>query len=119
MAATRQSLADILGGLAIARPAAPIVAKRQAGRWCSAGRPAAARLAALLTTAVLLLAEAALVLLPSPATADTTAMGGVAGDVYPIANSDIRMEAETVQAVCYRYFAEFRVDFKFVNSGEA
>ena len=68
--------------------------------------------------AVLFLVITALVLVPSPAAADTTAVGGVAGDLYPIANNDIRMESETVQAICYRYLAEFRVDFKFVNSGE-
>ena len=28
------------------------------------------------------------------------------------------MEAETVQAVCYREFAEYRVDFTFTNVGE-
>jgi hypothetical protein len=62
---------------------------------------------------------AALGFAPSSAFADTTALGGVAGDLYPTANNDIRMEAETVQAICYRYVAEFHVDFEFVNSGDA
>ena len=75
--------------------------------------------AAFVCPAVLFLVITALMLVPSPAAADTTAVGGVAGDLYPIANNDIGLESETVQAICYRYLAEFRVDFKFVNSGEA
>ena len=72
---------------------------------------AAAFLAALLALA------AALVWTPSPALADDTGLGGVAGDYYPLSSTDIRMESETVQAICYRDFAEYRVDFLFVNSG--
>ena len=79
----------------------------------------AGSLAVFVSAAVLPVVITALVLIPSPAAADTTAVGGVAGDLYPIANNDIRMESETVQAICYRYLAEFRIDFKFVNSGEA
>jgi len=56
--------------------------------------------------------------LPSPALADDTAVGGIGGDVYPLESTDIRMEAETVEAVLYRKFAEYRVDFTFVNEGE-
>ncbi len=63
----------------------------------------------------------ALVLLvhPSPVLANDTAVGGIGGDVYPLSSTDIRMEAETVQALCYRDFAEYRVDFRFVNEGDA
>ncbi len=56
---------------------------------------------------------------PSPALADDSSVGGIGGDVYPLANTDIRMESETVQAICYRLFAEYRVDFLFVNAGPA
>ena len=55
---------------------------------------------------------------PSPALANDTAVGGIGGDVYPLSSTVIRLEAETVQAVCYREFAEYRVDFRFVNEGE-
>lgn len=53
-----------------------------------------------------------------PALANDTSVGGMGGDIYPLESTDIRLEAETVQAVCYRRFAEYRIDFKFVNSGE-
>jgi hypothetical protein len=58
------------------------------------------------------------ILLPARAYANDTSVGGIGGDVVPLSNTDIRMDAETVQAVCYRYFAEYRVDFRFVNAGE-
>ena len=75
------------------------------------------RAAALL---VALGAAAVLLTLPAPpAVANDTSVGGVGGLVYPLENTDIRMQAETVQAVCYRSFAEYRVDFEFVNDGEA
>ncbi len=61
----------------------------------------------------------ALLLHPPRALANDTAVGGIGGDVYPLSSTDIRMEAETVQAVCYREFAEYRVDFRFVNQGDA
>ena len=54
----------------------------------------------------------------TPATrADDTSMGGTGGSVYPTTSPDIRMEAETVQAVLYGGFAEYRCDFEFVNEG--
>jgi hypothetical protein len=56
---------------------------------------------------------------PSPALADDSSVGGIGGDYYPLTNTDIRMEAETVQAIVYRNFAEYRADFLFVNSGPA
>jgi len=60
-----------------------------------------------------------LLALPCPAAhANDTMVGGIGGDVYPLSSADIRMESETVQAVCYREFAEYRVDFTFVNEGE-
>lgn len=60
-------------------------------------------------------------LLGTPARADDGPMGAgsVGGTVYPLQNADIRMEAETVQATLFGRFAEFRVDFKFVNAGQA
>lgn len=73
---------------------------------------------ATLATA-LLVSAAVLLVLPCPAAlANDTAVGAIGGDVYPLSNADIRMESETVQAVCYREFAEYRVDFTFVNEGE-
>ncbi len=68
--------------------------------------------------AVVLLIGYLLLSWPAPAQANDTSVGGVGGDIFPLANTDIRLEAETVQAVCYRYFAEYRVDFLFVNDGE-
>ena len=64
---------------------------------------------------------AALLLLssPLPALADDSSVGGIGGDFYPLTNTDIRMQSETVQAICYRGFAEYRVDFLFVNTGPA
>lgn len=38
------------------------------------------------------------------------------GSVQPMKETNIRMAAETVQAVCYSRFAEYRVDFRFDNS---
>jgi hypothetical protein len=64
---------------------------------------------------------AALVLLTmsSAALADDSGISvSVGGGVHPLASTDIRMESETVQAICYRNFAEYRVDFKFVNDGK-
>ncbi len=71
----------------------------------------AALFAALAVAAVVMMWPA------GPALADDSSVGGIAGNYHPLANTDIRMESETVQAVCYRDFAEFRVDFRFVNSG--
>jgi hypothetical protein len=79
------------------------------------------RLSPLVRAAVLLVALGAAILLAlpaPPAVANDTSVGGVGGLVYPLESTDIRMRAETVQAVCYRSFAEYRVDFKFVNDGE-
>jgi hypothetical protein len=73
---------------------------------------AAAFLVVLGAVAILLTSPA------PPAVANDTSVGGVGGLVYPLENTDIRMQAETVQAVCYRSFAEYRIDFKFVNDGE-
>ncbi len=76
-------------------------------------------LGAILAVTALLLFASGTALAPPSASADMSTVGGVSGDLYPIANNDVRMEAETVQAVCYRCYAEFRVDFKFVNAGSA
>ena len=65
------------------------------------------------------LAALSLLSSPSPALADDSSVGGIGGDYYPLTNTDIRMESETVQAICYRSFAEYRVDFLFVNTGPA
>jgi hypothetical protein len=65
------------------------------------------------------LVAAALLFLPVvPALADDGSVYVTGGAVHPMANTDIRMEAETVQAVCFGRFAEYRADFRFVNSGE-
>jgi hypothetical protein len=39
------------------------------------------------------------------------------GDVYPVQSTRVRMESETVQAVVYGPYAEYRVTFRFVNDG--
>lgn len=54
-----------------------------------------------------------------PASADPTTTLGDAGAVYPVSNDDVRLAEETVQAVLYRSFAEFRIDLKFVNEGDS
>jgi hypothetical protein len=54
---------------------------------------------------------------PGTAFANDSAMGGAGGAVTPIGNSDIRMAAETVQVLVYQQFAEYRIDFRFENSG--
>lgn len=62
---------------------------------------------------------AALVLgAPAAALANDSLVTGTGGNVKPITSTDIRMEAETVQVVCYDRYAEYRVDFKFVNRGK-
>jgi hypothetical protein len=84
-------------------------------------RVRARRYRPLILVAVLatLLLATLLLALPCPAAlANDTMVGGIGGDVYPLSSADIRMESETVQAVCYREFAEYRVDFTFVNEGE-
>lgn len=57
------------------------------------------------------------VALAAPALADDGRVGGEPGNVRVVASDDIRMEAETVQAVVYQRFAEYVVDFRFVNTG--
>ena len=52
------------------------------------------------------------------ARADDTEVGGMGGSIQPIGSTDIRLEAETVKAVLFRDFAEYRVDFIFDNAGE-
>ena len=42
---------------------------------------------------------------------------GNGGSVRPMKNTSIRMAAETVQAICYSRFAEYKVDFRFENAG--
>jgi hypothetical protein len=63
---------------------------------------------------------AALSLPGSTADADDSGVeiGATGGSVYPIRETNIRMAAETVQAVCFGSFAEYRVDFRFVNEGK-
>jgi hypothetical protein len=51
------------------------------------------------------------------ALADDTEVGGSVGAVKPLTNTTISMESETVQAILYSRFAEYRADFHFVNSG--
>ncbi len=54
-----------------------------------------------------------------PAHADDCRIGGGPGNVHVVTSDHIRMESETVQAVIYDGFAEYLVDFRFVNSGPA
>ena len=69
---------------------------------------------------VLAFAGALLLGIPSPVVqADDGSVWMFGGNVYPRTDSDIRMESETVQAVCYRGFAEYLAEFRFVNEGEA
>jgi hypothetical protein len=78
----------------------------------AAGPALAAALVIMFVLAVVLLAA------PSAAFADDSGVSVVSGQgVFPLASSDIRMESETVQAICYRNFAEYLVEFKFVNEG--
>jgi hypothetical protein len=70
--------------------------------------------AATITAAALL---ALLVLAPATVLANDSAMGGAGGAVTPIGSSTIRMVAETVQVIAYGDFAEYRIDFRFENSG--
>jgi hypothetical protein len=76
--------------------------------------------AALVVALVVALATSLIFLaLSSPAFADDSGVSvSVGGGVHPMTSTDIRMESETVQATCYRNFAEYRVDFKFVNDGQ-
>lgn len=53
------------------------------------------------------------------ALADDSSIGVTGGSVYPIWTTDIRLDAETVQATCFGTFVEYRVDFRFVNEGRA
>jgi hypothetical protein len=62
---------------------------------------------------------ALLVFMPATGVANDSAMGGAGGAVTPIGSSTIRMTAETVQVIAYGDFAEYRVDFRFENSGAA
>ena len=80
------------------------------------GRPAVKVFAALLFTSALL---ATLLLPRTVALADDSSVGAAGGSVHAIWTTDIRMAAETVQAVCFGEFAEYRVDFRFVNEGKA
>lgn len=61
----------------------------------------------------------AAIVFAGPARADDTAVGGMGGSVYPIRNADIRLDQETAQAVVYGDFAEYLVEFHFVNDGPA
>lgn len=57
--------------------------------------------------------------LQGTAVANDSFVGGVAGALAPLADADVRMEAETIQAIVYDNYAHYRVDFKFVNTGVA
>ena len=78
------------------------------------------RVAKALAVALFLCALSAALLVPrTVALADDSSVGAVGGSVHAIWTTNVRMAAETVQAVCFDYFAEYRVDFKFVNEGKA
>ena len=55
----------------------------------------------------------------SVALADDSSLGAEGGTVHAIWTTDVRLDAETVQATCFGNFAEYRVDFRFVNEGKA
>ncbi|HMK92290.1 MAG TPA: hypothetical protein VK576_04765 [Thermoleophilia bacterium] len=58
-----------------------------------------------------------LALTPAGARADDTSLGATGGSARPLWSAHITLKAETVQAVCYGAFAQYRVDFLFVNDG--
>jgi hypothetical protein len=74
-------------------------------------------LGAMLAAVMLLVAITLLAGPVAPVLADDGSVFMAGGAVHPMANSDIRMESETVQAVCFGGFAEYRAEFHFVNSG--
>lgn len=78
-------------------------------------REPAVKVSALSLFACALLA--ALLLQPPVALANDSSIGATGGSVYPIWTTDVRLAAETVQAVCFGSFVEYRVDFRFVNEG--
>ncbi len=82
-------------------------------RLTASFRPSAASLFFALLAAAALLAPPV-----APALADDGSVYVTGGAVHPMINNDIRMEAETVQVVCFGRFAEYRAEFHFVNSGE-
>ena len=55
----------------------------------------------------------------APARADDSSLGATGGTISAVPARNIRLDAETVQAVCFGSFAEYRVDFRFVNDGPA
>jgi hypothetical protein len=69
----------------------------------------------------LLIVAVAILLSASVAFADDGPMlvVGNGGTVRPMKATNIRMAAETVQAIAYSRFAEYRVDFRFENSSGA
>ena len=78
------------------------------------------RVATVLATSLFLVVLLAAFLSPrTVALADDSSLGTTGGSVHAIWTTDIRMAAETVQAVCFGDFAEYRVDFRFVNEGKA
>jgi hypothetical protein len=54
----------------------------------------------------------------SVAFADDSSVGATGGSAYPVWATDIRLASETVQAVCFGDFAEYRIDFRFINEGK-
>jgi len=56
---------------------------------------------------------------PAVALANDSSIGATGGSIYPIWTTDVRLAAETVQATCFGGFAEYRVDFLFINEGRA
>jgi hypothetical protein len=73
------------------------------------------------TGVVVLVAALAVVLTATVALADDGPMlvVGNGGTVRPMKATNIRMAAETVQAILYSRFAEYKVDFRFENSSGA
>ena len=78
-----------------------------------------AKLAPVVWLVAVLVALCGVLLAPKPAVADDTSLGATGGTISAVSAGDIRLDAETVQAVCFGSFAEYRVDFRFVNDGPA
>lgn len=67
---------------------------------------------------IVALSLAAALLISGVAAGNDAVVGGSGGGLVPLRSADVRMEAETVQAIVYNGYAHVRVDFKFVNRGD-
>ena len=77
------------------------------------------RLAVGIVMAIALLAGATTAIADDAPTRQDMYVVGSGANVRPMKNASIRMAAETVQAILYSRFAEYRIDFRFDNGGAA